>query len=225
MIFAIPNMGPSESEFFRIRMPPDEDARYQSKLGPIQPGLDSFSDQCRSSTAMITTQHLVHIHYKNEWKWAQTMEVLEEGKLVIMRFEEGNTFKMKTEDQDTTTGYQTLREAIQRTFPTLVRLSQLTEPDRIYGTENREKGKRKIGWAQAIYPLQARLQELKTIHLSPEKWDDTFEQINRTQKQRADLYGYPTKTDRSRVHNTRLNPSHPERERDQVLLPRSKRSR
>jgi len=124
---------------------------------------------------MITTQHLVHIHYKNEWKWAQTMEVLEEGKLVIMQFEEGNTFKMKTEDQDTTTGYQTLREAIQRTFPTLVRLSQLTEPDRIYGTENREKGKRKIGWAQAVYPLRARPQGLKETNLHPERWDDTLE--------------------------------------------------
>jgi len=82
---------------------------------------------------------------------------------------------MKTEGHDATTGYSTLREAIQRTFATLVRLSQLTEPDRIYGTDDREKGKRKIGWAQAIYPLQARLQELKVIDLSPEKWDGTPE--------------------------------------------------
>jgi len=36
-------------------------------------------------------------------------------------------------------------------------------------------GKRKIGWAQAIYPLRARLQELKTINLLPEKWDDALE--------------------------------------------------
>jgi len=51
------------------------------------------------------------------------MEVLEIGKLVTMRFEEGDTFTMKTEGQDTTTGYPTLGEAIQRTFPILVRLS------------------------------------------------------------------------------------------------------
>jgi len=70
--------------------------------------------------AMITTQHLVHIQHKNEWKRAQTMEVSAEGKLVTMRFEGGDTFTMKTERQDTTTGYPTLREAIQRTFPTLV---------------------------------------------------------------------------------------------------------
>jgi len=82
---------------------------------------------------------------------------------------------MKTEGQDTTTGYPTLREAIQRTSPTRVRLLQLTEPNRIYGTDESNKGKRKIGWAQAIYPLRARLQELKVINLSPEKWDDTLE--------------------------------------------------
>ena len=92
-----------------------------------------------------------------------------------MRTENGDTFMMKTEGQDTTTGYSTLREVIQRTSPTLVRLSQLTEPNRIYGTEERKPGKRKIGLAQAIYPLRARLQELKTINLLLEKWDDALE--------------------------------------------------
>jgi len=89
-----------------------------------------------------------------------------------MRFEGGDTFTMKAEGQDTTTGYPTLREAIERIFRTLVRLSQLTEPDRIYGTENTEKGKRKIGWAQAVYPLRARIQQLKETNLQPERWDD-----------------------------------------------------
>ena len=124
---------------------------------------------------MITTQHLVHIQHKNEWKWAQTMGVSAEGKLVTMRFEGGGTFTMKTEGQDTTTGYPTLRDAIPRTFPTLVWLSQLTEPDCIYGIENRGKGKRKIGWAQAVYPLRARLQELRETNLHPERQDDTLE--------------------------------------------------
>ena len=82
---------------------------------------------------------------------------------------------MKTEGQDTATGYPTLREAIQRSSPTLVRLSQLSEPNSIYGTDERKPGRRKTGWAQAIYPLRARLQELKSIHLLPEKWDDTLE--------------------------------------------------
>ena len=35
---------------FRIRMPPDEYTRNQSKLGSIEPGLDSFSGKYRSST-------------------------------------------------------------------------------------------------------------------------------------------------------------------------------
>ena len=70
--------------------------------------------------------------------------------------------------------YPTLREAIQRTSPTLVRISQLTEPNRIYGLEERKPGKRKIGWAQAIYPLRARLQEIKNNLLS-EKSDDVLE--------------------------------------------------
>jgi len=82
---------------------------------------------------------------------------------------------MKTEGQDTTTGYLTLREAIQRTFPTLVRISQLTELDSKSGTENRENSRRKIGMAQAVYPLRARLQELKVANFHPGRQDDTLE--------------------------------------------------
>jgi len=43
-------MGPSESEFLRICMPPDEYTRNLSKLGSIQPGLDSLSGKYQSST-------------------------------------------------------------------------------------------------------------------------------------------------------------------------------
>jgi len=49
---------------------------------------------------------------KNEQKWATVAEAKDEGKLVRMRTENGDTFMMKTEGQDTTTGYTTLREAI-----------------------------------------------------------------------------------------------------------------
>jgi len=52
----------------------------------------------------------------------KVVEVKDEDKLVKMRTENGDTFMMKTEVQDTTTGYPTLRETIQRTSPTLVRL-------------------------------------------------------------------------------------------------------
>jgi len=56
----------------------------------------------------------------------------------------------------------------------LVRLSQLTEPNRVYGLEEKRQGKRKIGWSQAIYPLRARLQELKS-HLLLKKRDEVLE--------------------------------------------------
>jgi len=45
----------------------------------------------------------------------------------------------------------------------------------MHGTDERKPGKRKLGWVQAIYPLRARLQQLKTINLLPEKWDDALE--------------------------------------------------
>ena len=56
----------------------------------------------------------------------------------------------------------------------LVRLSQLTEPNRVYGLEEGNQGKRKIGWSQAIYPLQARLHELKS-HILLKKGDEGLE--------------------------------------------------
>jgi len=100
--------------------------------------------------------------------------IREEGKLVNMQTEHGETFLMKTEGQDNTSAYPTLCEAIQHTSPTLVRLSQLTEPTRVYGLEEKRQGKRKIGWSQAIYTLRARLQELKSHFLSG-KWDEVLE--------------------------------------------------
>jgi len=119
---------------------------------PFNPDWIASAANIDLAQAMINTQHPIHIQFKNEQKWAKVVEVMDEGKLVMMRTDNGDTFMMKTEGQDTTTGYPTLRKAIQRTFHTLVRLSQLTEPDRIYGTEDRKKGKRKIGWASDIPP-------------------------------------------------------------------------
>jgi len=69
---------------------------------------------------MINTQHLIHIQLNNEQKWAKVVDLREEDKTVKMQTVNGETFIMKTEGQDTTSGYPTLREAIQRTSPTLV---------------------------------------------------------------------------------------------------------
>ena len=150
------------------------------------------------------------------------MGIREEGKLVNMQTEHGETFLMKTEGQDTTSGYPTLREAIQRTSPTLVRLSQLTEPNRVYGLEETRQGKRKMRWSQAIYLLRARLQELKS-HLLSEKWDEVLEDEFMELKSGEGLHGYTAKTDPGGIYHARLNPSSQKREWNEILLPRSKR--
>ena len=61
-----------------------------------------------------------NIRYYSEQLFSKVVGIRDEGKLVKMQTENGETFIMKTEGQDTTTGYPTLREAIQRTSPTLV---------------------------------------------------------------------------------------------------------
>ena len=48
------------------------------------------------------------------------------------------------------------------------------EPNRVYGTEEIRRGRKKIGWAQAIYPLRARLQELQNYALL-DRWDGSLE--------------------------------------------------
>jgi len=51
-----------------------------------------------------------------------------------------------------------------------VRSSQLTESNRVYGRDHQEKGRKPIGWAQAILPLQARLQEPWLKDANPHSW-------------------------------------------------------
>jgi len=120
---------------------------------PFDPDWIASAANTDLAQVMIDTQHLICIQLNNEQKWAKVVGIREGGKLVKMQTEHGETFLMKTEGQDTTSGYLTLREAIQRTSPTLVRLSQLTEPNRVNGLEEKRQGKRKTGWSQAIYPL------------------------------------------------------------------------
>ena len=122
---------------------------------PFNPDWIASATNTDLAQVMIDTQHLIHIELNNEQKWAKVVGIREEGKIVKMQTFNGETFIMKTEGQDTTSGYPTLREAIQRTSPTLVRMSQLTEPNHVYGLEEKRQGKRKIGWSQATYPLRA----------------------------------------------------------------------
>ena len=54
---------------------------------------------------MIDTQHLIRIQLNYEQKWAKVVGIREEGKLVEMQTEHSETFLMKTEGQDITSGY------------------------------------------------------------------------------------------------------------------------
>jgi len=87
---------------------------------PFNPDWIKSSANIELAQAILNTQHPIRIQLKSEQKWAKVVEVKDEGKLVTMRTDTGDTFMMKTEGQDTTTGYPTLREAIQLTSPTLV---------------------------------------------------------------------------------------------------------
>jgi len=81
---------------------------------PFNPDWIASAANIDLAQAMINTKHLIHIQYK---KWAKAVEVTTEGKLITMRTEGGETFMMKTEGQDTTTGYPTLRQTIQPSLP------------------------------------------------------------------------------------------------------------
>jgi len=102
---------------------------------PFNPDWIASAANTDLAQVMIDTQHLIRIQLNNEQKWATVVRIREEGKLVNLQTEHGETFQMKTEGQDVTSGYPTLREAIQRTSPTLVWLSQPIEPNRVYGLE------------------------------------------------------------------------------------------
>jgi len=90
---------------------------------PFNPDWIASAANTDLAQVMIDTQHLIRIQTNNEQKWATVVGIREEGKLVHMQTEHGETFLMKTEGQDITSGYSTLRKAIQRTSPTPVRLS------------------------------------------------------------------------------------------------------
>ena len=141
---------------------------------PFNPAWIASAANTELAQVMIDTQHSSRVLCNNAQTRATVVEIREEGKWVNMQTEHGETFLMKTEGQDISSGYPTLREAIQRTSPTLVRLSQLTEPNRIYGLEEGKQGRRKIGWSQAIYPLRVRLQELGN-HILTKKGDVALE--------------------------------------------------
>jgi len=190
---------------------------------PFNPDWIASAANTDLAQVMIDTQHLIRIQLNNEQKWATVVGIREEGKLVNMQTEHGETFLMKTEGQDMTSGYPTLREAIQRTSPTLVRLSQLTEPNRVYGLEEKRQGKRKIGWSQAIYSHPSSTSGIEEPPSLREMGRSPRRRIDGTQKWRTGLHGYTAKTDPGGLYHAKLNPPSQEREWNEIRLPRSKR--
>ena len=153
---------------------------------------------------------------------ATVVGIREEGKLVNMQTEHSETFLMKTEGQDIASGYPTLREAIQRTSPTLVRLSQLTAKPRIWprGGETGQEEDRMVPSNLSPPGSTSRIEEppsLREMARSPQR------RIYGTQKWRTCLHGYTAKTDPSGVYHARLHPSSQKGEWNEILLPRSQR--
>jgi len=52
----------------------------------------------------------------------------------------------------------------------------------VYGTEEIRRGRKKIGWAQAIYPLRARLQELQNNALLDRRDEPLEDELRELQK-------------------------------------------
>jgi len=75
---------------------------------PFNPDWIASAANLDLAQVMIHTQHPIHIQLKNEQKWAKVVEVKDDGRLVTMRTDTGDIFMMKTEGQNTTTGYPTL---------------------------------------------------------------------------------------------------------------------
>jgi len=83
---------------------------------PFNPDWIASAANISLAEVLTNTQHPILIHLKNEQKWATVVETKEAGKLVKMRTENADT--LKTQGQETKTGYPTLRDAIQRSSPT-----------------------------------------------------------------------------------------------------------
>ena len=93
--------------------PDMEDLQFEAEfLTWDQASQNSFTFACHLTR--IDTQHSIRIIRNNAQTRATVVEIREEDKWVNVQTEHGETFLIKTEGQDITSGYPTLREAIQR---------------------------------------------------------------------------------------------------------------
>ena len=120
---------------------------------PFHPDWIASATNIDIAQAMINTQHLVNIQQKDEWRRAQTMEVESRYHAVRRRrniYDENGRPRYNYRVPNPSRGHST---NLPHPLPTLLQLSQLTEPNRIYGKECQEKGRKKIVWAQGNNPF------------------------------------------------------------------------
>jgi len=90
---------------------------------------------------MLATKLPVNIQKGGQWIRAKVTEMCSDGRKVAICEEGGEPLQINTEGHDTSSGLSTLKEAIQRTFPTLTRLCQLTEDPDYMEIERKEQDK------------------------------------------------------------------------------------
>ena len=92
-------MGPGKPELIHICM-------SRVSWDPFNPDWIASATNTDLAQVMTDTQHLIHIQLNNGQKWAKVVGTREEGRIVEMQTVNGETFIMKREGQDTTSGYR-----------------------------------------------------------------------------------------------------------------------
>jgi len=109
---------------------------------PFHPDWIASATNIDIAQAMINTQHLVNIQHKDKWRRAQTMEVESRYHAVRRRrniYDENGRPRYNYRVPNPSRGHST---NLPHPFPTLLQLSQLTEPNRTLNIRQRVPGKR-----------------------------------------------------------------------------------
>ena len=116
-------MGPGEPELIHIRLHLTSTIGIRVSWDPFNPAWIASATNTELAQVMKDTQHPIYVRHNNVQTRVTVGEIREEGKWVQMQTEHGETLLMKTEGQDTASGYPTLREAIQRSSPQMWRIA------------------------------------------------------------------------------------------------------
>jgi len=101
-------MGPGEPELITFACHLTSTIGIRVSWDPFNPAWIASAVNTELAQVMIDTQHPIYILHNNAQTRATVAEIREEDKWVNMQTEHGETFLMKTEGQDITSGYPTL---------------------------------------------------------------------------------------------------------------------